>query len=92
MVTLVAAAGAAMACASWPASDLLTRLFVGYDPALQEMTLWGMRIYAFSFLICGINIFGSAFFTALGDGATSAAISFMRTLVFELLSVLLVPL
>ena len=91
-VTLVAAAGAAMACASWLASDLLTRLFVGYDPALREMTLWGMRIYAFSFLICGINIFGSAFFTALGDGATSAAISFMRTLVFELLSVLLVPL
>lgn len=91
-VTLVAAAGAAMACVSWLASDSLTRLFVGYDPSLREMTLRGMRIYAASFLLCGFNIFGSAFFTALGDGATSAAISFLRTLVFESLSVLLVPL
>ena len=51
-----------------------------------------MRIYALSLLLCGFNIFGSAFFTALGDGATSAPISFMRTLVFESLSVLLAPL
>ena len=49
-------------------------------------------LYGLSFLFCGFNIFGSAFFTALGDGITSAVISFLRTLVFESSSVMLVPL
>ena len=60
--------------------------------AINLMTLRGMRIYGLSFLFCGFNIFGSAFFTALGDGITSAVISFLRTLVFESSSVMLVPL
>lgn len=68
--------------------------FVGKVPfaAINLMTLRGMRIYGLSFLPCGFNIFGSAFFTALGDGITSAVISFLRTLVFESSSVVLVPL
>lgn len=91
-LTLIAAAGTAMLCVSLLASGPLTGIFVGYDPALREMTLRGMRIYGLSFLFCGFNIFGSAFFTALGDGITSAVISFLRTLVFESSSVMLVPL
>ena len=91
-VTLVVLAGGMMSCASWLASDLLTSLFVGYDPALRELTLQGLRIYAASFLFSGFNIFGSAFFTALGDGATSAVISFLRSLVFESSSVVLMSL
>ena len=39
----------------------------------------------------GMNIYGSAFFTALGDGLVSALISFLRTLVFQLASVLVLP-
>lgn len=91
-VALVLIAGGMMSCASWLASDLLASLFVGYDPALRDLTLQGLRIYAASFLFSGFNFFGSAFFTALGDGVTSAAVSFLRTLVFEASSVVLMPL
>ena len=72
-------------------SHPLSVLFVGYDPALAEMTYHGFRIYALAFLFCGFNIFGSAFFTALGNGGVSAAISFLRTLVFQVAAILLLP-
>lgn len=55
----------------------LSALFVGYDPELFDMTVYAFRLYAISFLIMGINIFGSAFFTALNNGFVSAAISFI---------------
>ncbi len=70
----------------------LTGLFVGYDSQLFAMTCSGMRIFSISFLICGFNIFGSAFFTALNNGAVSAIISFMRTFVFQVLAIALLPL
>lgn len=69
----------------------LARIFVGYDPALLELTVSGFRIFALSFPLMGFAIFGSGFFTALGDGLTSALISFLRTLVFEAGAVLLLP-
>lgn len=69
----------------------LSMLFVGYDAGLLEMTMRAFLLYSFSFLISGFNIFGSSFFTALNDGLTSALISFMRTLVFQVLSVLVLP-
>ena len=69
----------------------LADIFVGYDLELKEMTVDAFRIYAGSFLLCGFNIFGSAFFTALNNGLISAIISFMRTLVFEIGAVLLLP-
>ncbi len=59
--------------------------------SLYEMTLWGFRLFAISFAAVGINIFASAFFTALCNGAVSAFISFMRTIVFEAGAVLLLP-
>lgn len=70
----------------------LTIIFVGYDPALLALTLRGFVIYSFSFLFAGIAIYGSSFFTALGDGLTSALISFLRTLVFQIAAVLIFPL
>lgn len=70
----------------------LSRIFVGYDPRLLEMTLRAFFIYSFSFLFAGFAIFGSSFFTALNDGFVSAAISFLRTLVFQIAAVLLFPL
>ncbi len=73
-------------------SGTLSRLFVGYDEALFEMTKHGFRIFSFSFLFAGLAIFGSGFFTALNDGITSAAISFLRTLVFQIAAVLILPL
>lgn len=70
----------------------LSRLFVGYDPELMELTVNGFHIFALSFLFAGFAIFSSGFFTALNDGLTSALISFLRTLVFQIAAVLLLPL
>ena len=67
-------------------------LFVGYDAALHDMTVNALRIYSVSFLVFGFNIFGSAFFTALNNGTVSAAISFLRTLLFQVVSILTLPL
>ena len=69
----------------------LSAIFVGYDPELLAMTQRGMTIYAASFLFAGFNIFGSSFFTALNNGVVSAAISFLRTLLFQLVAVLVLP-
>ncbi len=91
-VLLTALAGVAMAALSEVVARPLTAVFVGYDPELLELTCRGFQLYALSFLFAGFNIFGSAFFTALGDGLTSALISFLRTLLFQVASVLLLPL
>lgn len=69
----------------------LAYLFAGYDPGLMELTVRGFRFFSCSFLCSGFSIFGSSFFTALGDGLTSALVSFLRTLVFECAAVLVFP-
>ena len=69
----------------------LSKLFVGYDAELFAMTEHGFRIYCLAYLINGFNIFGSSFFTALNNGVISAAISFLRTLVFQIIMILLLP-
>jgi Na+-driven multidrug efflux pump len=70
----------------------LSALFVGYDAELMELTISGFYIFSLSFLLMGFAIYGSGFFTALNDGLTSAVISFLRTLVFQVAAVLLLPL
>lgn len=70
----------------------LSKLYVGYDPELFNLTKKAFFIYSFSFLFTGVGIFGSAFFTALNDGLTSAIISFLRTFLFQVVAVLLLPL
>ncbi len=72
-------------------SSPLAKLFVGYDAGLYELTKHAFRLFAYSFLLAGFNIFASSFFTALNNGAVSAAISFMRTLIFQTSSVLILP-
>ncbi len=72
-------------------SKPLSLLFVGYDEGLLSLTLRGFTIFSFSFLFAGFAIFGSAFFTALNDGLTSAIISFLRTLVFQVAAVIALP-
>ncbi len=70
----------------------LSHIFVGYDAELFAMTIRSFRINAFTFCFAGFAIFGSGFFTALNDGLTSAIISFLRTLLFQVAAVLLLPL
>ena len=70
----------------------ISAVFVGYDKQLMELTVNGFVIYSFAYLFMGMAIFSSSFFTALNNGLVSAVISFLRTLVFELGAVLLLPL
>lgn len=70
----------------------LASIFVGYDAGLTELTVRAFSIFSFAFLFAGFSIFGSSFFTALNNGLISAAISFLRTLVFQIAAVLILPL
>ena len=70
----------------------LSTVFVSYDKVLYDMTVRGFYIYSFSFLFAGVAIFGSSFFTALNNGLISALMSFLRTLVFQIAAVMLLPL
>ena len=70
----------------------LAKIFVSYDQGLTDMTVHGFRIFSVAFPFMGFAIFGSGFFTALNDGLTSALISFLRTLVFQIAAVILLPL
>lgn len=69
----------------------LASLFVGYDKVLHDMTTNGLRLYGLAFLLCGFNIFGSAFFTGLNNGKVSAIISFLRTLVIQVACIFILP-
>lgn len=69
----------------------LVTIFANYDAELFAMTSHGFRLYSLAFIFMSINVWGSSFFTALGNGAVSAAISFLRTLVFQIVSVLILP-
>ena len=89
---LIGAFGVAMLAAAQALAVPLGHFFVGYDPELTALTVSGFRIFAISFLFMGFAVFFSGFFTALSDGLTSALISFLRTLVFQVGAVLILPL
>ena len=88
---LTAAAGAILTVAAYLLAEPLAKVFVGYDVELLQMTVHAFRLFSLTFLISGFNIFISSFFTALNNGAISAAVSFLRTLVFQMLAVLILP-
>lgn len=72
-------------------SGILAGIFVSYDKELLAMTVTAIQIYSLSYFVSGFNIFGSAFFTALNNGAVSALISFLRTLLFQVVMIFLLP-
>ncbi|MBR5471036.1 MAG: MATE family efflux transporter [Oscillibacter sp.] len=91
-LTLMAVCGVMMLALGLWLAPSLSRLFVGYDAELLALTTRGFRLYSLSFLLMGFNIFSSAFFTALSNGPVSAAISFLRTLLFQAAAIFLLPL
>ena len=90
-VLLMGGTGVALTALAMVLADPLSRLFVGYDAGLFALTSHAFRLFAWSFLLAGFNIYASGFFTALNNGGVSAAISFLRTLVFQSASVLILP-
>lgn len=81
-----------MLAASELAAGVLASIFTSYDKELFELTKGAFRIYSVSFFFCGVNIYGSSFFTALNNGIVSAVLAFVRTLVFQVSCILLFPL
>ena len=91
-VILMGGSGIVLTASAFFLAEPLAKIFVGYDAALLTLTTHAFRLFSLAFLLAGFNIFASSFFTALSNGAVSAAISFLRTLVFQTSSVLLLPL
>lgn len=89
--TIIGCTSLVMLAASQALAAPLSSIFVGYDKELFDLTVHGFRIFSFMFLFAGVSIFGSSMFTALNNGLISALISFLRTLVFQIAAVLLLP-
>lgn len=88
---IIGIASVFMFIASEALSGVFSAIFTKYDEKLFELTKKAFKIYSFSFLLCGINIYGSSFFTALNNGLISAIISASRTLCFQVTFILLLP-
>ena len=88
---LIGGAGLVLTALAIALAKPLSSVFVSYDEQLLAMTERAFMIYSLSFLVMGVNIFGSSFFTALNNGLVSAAISFLRTLLFQIAAVLILP-
>ncbi|MCM1539060.1 MAG: MATE family efflux transporter [bacterium] len=88
---LMGGGGIALTALALLLADPLAGIFVGYDADLYELTGHAFTLFSFSFLLAGFNIFTSGYFTALNNGGVSAAISFLRTLVFQTGAVLILP-
>ncbi len=91
-LTVITGFAAIMFIVSFALSKPLAGIFVGYDKELFDLTAHAFSVYALSFLFSGFAIFASSFFTALNDGPVSASISFLRTLVFQVVAILILPL
>lgn len=90
-LVIVGITSVVMCVSSFFLSAPFSALYVGKDKELYDITVHGFKIFSFVFLSMGINIFGSAFFTALNNGLISAVIAFLRTLVFQIASVMILP-
>lgn len=91
-LVMIGVFGVGMVAAAELSALPLANIFVGFDAELMNLTVSGFKIFALSFVFMGFAIFSSGFFTALNDGLSSALISFLRTLVFQIAAVLLLPL
>lgn len=80
-----------MTCLAEILAKPLASIFVGYDKDLLDLTINAIRLYSLSYILSWFNIFASSFFTALNNGFISALISFLRTLVFQVAMILILP-
>lgn len=90
-ITLMSVLGIILALAAFSLSSILAKIFVGYDIELLALTTHAFKLFSLSFLFAGLNIYTSSFFTALNNGVISAAVSFIRTLIFQMAFVLFLP-
>ena len=91
-LTLIGITSVAMFVLSEALAHPFSVLFLQDAPYLLPDAVHAFRIVSVCYLFTGLAVFSSAFFTALNNGQVSAIISFLRTFVFELGAVLLLPL
>ena len=91
-ITILCASSIVMFALALILAKPLSIVFVGYDENLLELTKKAFIYFSFSFLFAGIPMFASAFFTALNNGFISATVSLLRTVVFQIAFVLILPL
>lgn len=91
-IVIVLITSIAMFAISEATGGIFANIFVGNDLNTKELTIRGLTIFSFAFLFMGFSIFFSSFFTALNDGFTSAMISFLRTIIFQVAAVIILPL
>lgn len=77
--------------ASFPAAKPLARIYARGNAHVMAMAVEGIKIFAAAFLLMGFNMFASSMFTAFNDGKTSAILSLLRTLVFLIIPLLILP-
>jgi len=90
-IKLIAVSGVVLTLLAEVFTAPLVKIFASYDIELFTMTCHGFRLYSIAFMFMGINVWSSAFFTALNNGIVSAIISFLRTLVFQVIAILILP-
>ncbi len=90
-IKLIAVTSIVMTLLAEVLSKPLSSIFVSYDKELLDMTTKAIRLFSISYIISGFNIFASSFFTALNNGVVSAAISFLRTLLFQIAMIFILP-
>lgn len=90
-LTLMAVGGILLTLAAELLSAPLVKIFASYDKNLFDLTCTGFRIYSLAFLLMGVNLWASSFFTALNNGGVSALISFLRTLIFQVAAIIVLP-
>lgn len=84
-------AGIVVTVLSYLAGGAVVDFFAKNNAQVETIALYGFRIVATSFLMMAYNVFASGWFTALNDGKTSAILSFCRTVIFMIASVLILP-
>ena len=90
-ITVMSFLGIVLAFVAFSLSSVLAKIFVGYDEELLALTIHAFKLFSLSFIFAGLNIYTSSFFTALNNGVISAAVSFIRTLIFQMAFVLFLP-
>ncbi len=90
-IKIIAVSGVALTLIAEACAAPLIKIFASYDIELFTMTCHGFRLYSIAFMLMGVNVWGSAFFTALNNGIISATISFLRTLVFQVIVIVILP-
>lgn len=91
-LVVIGALSVILTALSFLSASPFAKVIVGYDTDLLKMSVYAYRIYGFSFLFAGLGVFAGAFFTALDDSLTAGIISFVRTMVFQIGTVLVMPL